>query len=104
MKGTEKQIAWAEDIRNDIDQDLRPQNRTFCRYYPRGRRYFPRGSREKCVIFLDRVNQHPQANEAKFWIDKRDRMPEFLKIYSQVQLLTMRGKSVDEALKTIFGY
>ena len=103
MKGTEKQIAWAEDIRNNMIKTCDFKIERFADTIPEDAAIF-RAIREKCVIFLDRVNQHPQANEAKFWIDKRDRMPDPLKIYSQVQLLTMRGKSVDEALKTIFGY
>lgn len=103
MKGTEKQIAWANDIRNNIIATCDCNITRFRDTIPEDSATFI-AIKDRCVEVLAKLEKLPQADEAKFWIDNRDRLPNPLKIFEKVNLMVFNGKSLEEALKAIFGF
>ncbi len=103
MKGTEKQIAWANDIRSNILDTCDANIARFRESIPEYATVFS-AIRDKCVALLSIIEKNPQAEDASFWIENRDRLPNPVRISEQVSLMMSNGKSLNEALKTIFGF
>lgn len=103
MRGTEKQIAWANDIRNSILETCDANISKFSETIPEDAATFS-AIREKCASVLEIIEKNPQANEARFWIENRDRLPNPIKIFNDVNTMKSNGKSLDESLKAIFGF
>lgn len=106
MKGSAKQIAWAEDIKNNpiVTCDLNIER--FAETVP-GRAALYAKIKVKYTELIARIEQRPEADRAAWWIDNRDRLPSVQKIHDLVinQVgFCGKGEDMDEALKRLFGF
>lgn len=102
MKGTEKQIKWAEDIRNNMIATCDANIARFADTIPEDAAIFS-AIRERCIQFLAMCDKQPETESASWWIENRTRMPNPIKIFEAVKGMIFNGKTVEQALKSIFG-
>lgn len=106
MKGSAKQIAWAEDIKSNpiVTCDLNIERKAETN--PVSAKLFAK-IKVKYIELIARIEQRPETDRAAWWIDNRDRLPDVLKIHDFVAAKTGYrdwDEDMDEALKRIFGF
>ena len=103
MTGTEKQIAWAEDIKAAPIRLCEDNAARFENTIPKeAALYRMIGERYKTVIA--QLGKKPEAESAAWWINNRNNLPTVERIVYLVHTMQGHGKSQENALKAVFGF
>ena len=103
MTGTEKQIAWAEDIKTAPIENCTANAARYSEVDKRiSERYLK--IREKYEVVIAQLEKKPETEKASWWIDNRSKLPSVSKIFNMVSTMVFNGIDEDEALKRLFGF
>lgn len=107
MKGSEKQVAWAMDIRNGMINICDANIKRFADTLPELADLYE-AIKVRCQKFICMIDTNPATKEAsmnaKWWIDNRDQLPNPAKIVETVNIMRNHGKTQEEALTQLFGF
>lgn len=102
MKGTEKQIAWAESIKNDPIATFKNTAKKYAdQRLPEAELYAALGAKFEQFVAL--LEQHPETESASWWIDNRRKF-EYERYLYAVNCELRNGSSLDAALTKVFGF
>lgn len=103
MKGTEKQIAWAEDIKTSAIKTCAANAQRFETIEPKWSELYSKiGAR--CKALIKKIEENPDAENASWWIDNRNRLPNANRVFDQVSTMISNGVKEDDALTRLFGF
>ena len=103
MTGSEKQIAWAEDIKTAPIKTCTANAARFEAIDAMiSARYIK--IRSKYEIVIAQLEKKPGADKASWWIENRSKLPSVDKIYEMVSTMVFNGIPEDDALKRVFGF
>lgn len=103
MTGTEKQIAWAEDIKTS---PIKTCTANAARFEEIDKSISDRylKIRDKYEVVIAQLEKKPGADKASWWIDNRSKLPSASKISDMVGTMVSNGIAEDDALKRVFGF
>lgn len=103
MTGTEKQIAWAEDIKTSPIKTCTDNAARFSQIDTGiAERWLK--IREKYEVVIAQLEKKPETEKASWWIDNRSKLPGVSKIFDMVSSMVFNGIDEDEAMKRVFGF
>ena len=107
MKGSEKQVAWAMDIKNGMINICDAIIKQFADTIPETAELYT-AIKSRCEKFLEMIDTNPAtkdaSTDAKWWIDNREKLPNPIKIAEMVDAMRTHGINQEEALTQLFGF
>lgn len=106
MKGTKKQIKWAEDIKRSLINTCELNIKEFENHpYLAQDAEIWKEIKTRCETLISMVENHrPEADNAAWWIKNRNNLPNPVKVCADVRTMMSNGQTLSEALTNIFGF
>ena len=60
--------------------------------------------RGRCVKVPEILDSNPNAENASWWIDNRDRLPNPARMFNQIKMMMSNGQTLEDAVKATFGF